>query len=254
MYEPKVSIILTTYNSLKNLEQTYSSITTQDYNNIEIVVVDGGSTDGTIERLKEYEKIIKYNIHWISEPDNGIYDAMNKGLKIATGDLLLFFNDIFSSGSVIRMLVSAVNKNKNCIGAHGDLLYCQNGKIKRQWKMGNGNIEEGWMPAHPTLLLHREIFNVYGGFKTDYKCAADYEFMVRILKNNTNKLAYVPEVLVYMFYGGTSSNGIKAYCISFFEASRALKENGISRPYLVSLKRTLKVLRQFLNVNIFKKL
>lgn len=91
MYEPKVSIILTTYNSLKNLEQTYSSITTQDYNNIEIVVVDGGSTDGTIERLKEYEKIIKYNIHWISEPDNGIYDAMNKGLKIATGDLLLFF-------------------------------------------------------------------------------------------------------------------------------------------------------------------
>ena len=245
MCEPKVSIILTTYNSLNNLEQTYSSIITQDYSNIEIVVVDGGSVDGTIERLKEYEKIKKYQLVWISETDHGIYDAMNKGLKIATGDLLLFFNDIFSNNSVISMLASAVISNEKYIGAHGDLFYYQNGKIRRQWKMGKGYIEEWWMPAHPTLLLRREIFNIYGGFKTDYKCAADYEFMVRVLKGNADKLIYIPEVLVHMFYGGTSSNGIKAYCTSFFEACRALKENNISRPYLVSLKRTIKVLRQF---------
>ena len=148
MCEPKVSIILTTYNSLNNLEQTYSSIITQDYSNIEIVVVDGGSVDGTIERLKEYEKIKKYQLVWISETDHGIYDAMNKGLKIATGDLLLFFNDIFSNNSVISMLASAVISNEKYIGAHGDLFYYQNGKIRRQWKMGKGYIEEGLSLIH----------------------------------------------------------------------------------------------------------
>lgn len=119
------------------------------------------------------------------------------------------------------MLVSAVNKNKNCIGAHGDLLYCQNGKIKRQWKMGNGNIEEGWMPAHPTLLLHREIFNVYGGFKTDYKCAADYEFMVRILK--------ITQINLHMYQ--------KFWCICFMVVQAVMESKPIVFLFLRQVER-----------------
>lgn len=111
--------------------------------------------------------------------------------------------------------------------------------------MGEGRIEDGWMPAHPTLLLKREVYERCGVYKTDYKCSSDYEFMVRILKDGGIRLAYVPEILVSMFYGGTSSNGLSAYMVSFREACRALKENGVRHPYRVSMKRTFRVLGQF---------
>ena len=105
------------------------------------------------------------------------------------------------------------------------------------------------MPAHPTLLLKREVYERFGVYKTDYRCSSDYEFMVRILKDGGIHLAYVPEILVSMFYGGTSSNGLGAYVVSFREACRALEENGVRHPYWISMKRTLKVLKQFIKKN-----
>ena len=165
---------------------------------------------------------------------------------LSHGDLIAVFNDTFYTDSAVSKLVQAIYSNGGYDGAHGDLVYCQNGKVKRYWKMGEGQIEDGWMPAHPTLLLKREVYERFGVYKTDYRCSSDYEFMVRILKDGGIHLAYVPEILVSMFYGGTSSNGLGAYRVSFQEACRALKENGVRHPYWISMKRTLKVLKQFI--------
>lgn len=241
----KVSLILTTYNSKENFLKTYKSIRRQDYPNIEIIVVDGGSTDGTVTEIKKCADLEAGSLKWISERDHGIYDAINKGIHLASGDLIAVFNDIFYIDSAVSKLVQAINSNGRYDGAHGDLIYCQDGKIKRYWKMGEGRIEDGWMPAHPTLLLKREVYERGGVYKTDYRCSSDYEFMVRILKDGDVRLAYVPEILVSMFYGGTSSNGLGAYMVSFREACRALKGNGVRHPYWISTKRTFRVLKQF---------
>lgn len=241
----KVSLILTTYNSKENFMKTYKSIRQQDYPDIEIVVIDGGSTDGTVAEIQKCAGWEAGRLKWISEKDHGIYDAINKGIRLASGDLIAVFNDTFYTDSALSKLVRAINSNDGYGGAHGDLVYCQNGKIKRYWKMGEGRIEDGWMPAHPTLLLKREVYERCGVYKTDYKCSSDYEFMVRILKDSSVRLAYVPEILVSMFYGGTSSNGLGAYMVSFREACRALKENGVQHPYWICMKRTFRVLKQF---------
>lgn len=241
----RVSLIITTYNSVDNFCLTYRSIREQDYKDIEIIIIDGGSTDGTLEKIKEFSALDQGRVKWVSEKDEGIYDAINKGLNLATGDLIGIFNDIYSTKEAISRLVNAINHSKDIMGAHADLAYLEEDTVRRLWRMGGGRIEQGWMPAHPTLLLRREVYEKYGYYKTDYICSADYEFMVRFLKDGGIKLAYVPDTLVYMFYGGTSSNGLKAYCQSFAEACRALKENGIQFPAMISIKRTWKVLRQF---------
>lgn len=241
----KISLILTTYNSKENFLKTYKSIRQQNYPDIEIVVVDGGSADGTVAEIQKCSEREEGSLKWISEKDHGIYDAINKGIRLASGDLIAVFNDTFYTDSALSKLVRAINSNDGYDGAHGDLVYCQNGKIKRYWKMGEGRIEDGWMPAHPTLLLKREVYERSGVYKTDYRCSSDYEFMVRILKDGGTRLAYVPEILVSMFYGGTSSNGLGAYMVSFREACRALKENGVQHPYWISTKRTFRVLKQF---------
>lgn len=249
----KISVIVTTYNSKGNFIRTYKSIKQQSYDNIEIVVIDGASTDGTVEEIQKYAESENKGIHWISEKDKGIYDAINKGIEIATGEYIIVCNDIYRDKDALKKLVNAIESDERVIGAHADLVYCEEGKIKRFWKMGQGQIEQGWMPAHPTLLLKKSVYEKYGLYKTDYKCSADYEFIVRILKNDSNKLGYVPEVLVSMFYGGTSSNGIKAYITSFEEAYRALKENDVSCAMIIILKRTHKVLMQFLAGKIWRK-
>ncbi len=245
----KISLILTTYNSKENFLKTYKSIRQQDYPDIEIVVVDGGSTDGTVAEIQKCAGEDAESLKWISERDHGIYDAINKGIRLASGDLVAVFNDTFYTDSALSKLVQAINSNGGYDGAHGDLVYCQNGKIKRYWKMGEGRIEDGWMPAHPTLLVKREVYERYGEYKIDYKCAADYEFMVRILKKGGVRLAYVPEILVSMFYGGTSSNGLGAYAVSFREACRALRENGVRHSWYINVKRTTRVLAQFFEKN-----
>lgn len=241
----KVSVIMTTFNSRDHLKVTLESIRNQDYPSIEIVICDGGSTDGTLDIIRKYAKIPEMNIIWKSEKDNGIYDAMNKGYAMSDGDIIVFFNDVFSRKDAVRMCVEAIER-EGYQGAHADLVYVEQNRIVRYWKMGEGRIKQGWMPGHPTLFLKREVYETYGLYKTDYSVSADYEFMVRILKNETVKLAYIPEVIVNMFYGGTSTEGIQGYLISLKEGHRALKENGVRGAILIDLKRTFRVLKQFM--------
>jgi len=247
----KVSVITTTYQDLEHLKEVVNGIKNQNYDNIEYIIVDGASKDGTIEFLRELEQEFRkhpgWDFKWISEPDKGIYDAINKGIRMATGDMIGFMFDKFASADVLCRMVDIVEQ-EHSDGVHGDLCYVDgSGSVIRHWSMGNHKtIKDGWMPAHPTLYLKREVYEKYGFYKTDYKIAADYEFMVRILKDGAIKLSYIHDVLVHMFYGGTSSGGLGSYILSFRESQRALKENHVPHGFMICMKRTMKVLWQFL--------
>lgn len=242
----KVSLILTTFNSAENLSYTLNSIENQDYALIEINIKDGGSTDGTLEIIKRYQRESKYKVHWITQSDSGIYDAMNQGYQLATGDIIVFFNDQFVRTDAVSKMAALIEQNPNCIGAHADLIYATDEKVVRYWKMGpQKSLYYGWMPGHPTLFLKREIYERYGLYKTDYRISADYEFMVRFLKDSSNRLAYLPEIIIRMYYGGTSTSGLKSYIQSLKEGHRALKENGVRHAWCIDLLRTMRVMLQF---------
>lgn len=241
----KISMITVTFNDVEHLKLTLESNLSQTYKNYECIVIDGGSKDNTINILKEYEQKFAGKLKWISESDKGIFDAINKGIKLSTGDLIGIQFDILAHKNVLKKMVQLVKK-ENTDGIHGDLVYIKGNKIIRYWKNGNGKIKDGWSAAHPTLYLKKEIYNKYGLYKIDYKCAADYEFEVRILKDGKVKLSYLPEVLVNMFYGGTSTNNIKSYIVSLKEGHKALKENDIKMAYIIDLKRCLRVIIQFI--------
>ncbi|MDE6844981.1 MAG: glycosyltransferase [Lachnospiraceae bacterium] len=258
----KVSLLITTYNVKDQISATLDSIRSQDYASIETVIVDGGSQDGTLDVVREfaaqypaYESCLESKdldeaagiiVKWISEPDRGLYDAMNKAWAMCSGDIVAVCNDRLCTPDAVTKLVRAIEKGgRDCIGAHADLVYMDGERVIRTWHMGEGRLAQGWMPGHPTLFLKREIYEKYGHYDISYHCAADYEFMVRFLKDEKNHLAYVPEVLVSMFYGGTSNAGLRNYLVSFKEGYLALKKNGVPHPFLITVKRTFRVLRQF---------
>lgn len=241
-----VSLILTTYNSEENLTRTLESIESQDYPAIEVVIKDGGSTDGTIDLIRAYEKGSHHKMKWCTGKDSGIYDAMNQGYQMASGDIIVFFNDIFMNGQVVSRMVKIMEDDPKCAGAHADLVYATEERVVRYWKMGpQKSIHLGWMPGHPTLFLKREIYERYGTYNPDYTIAADYEFMIRFLKDKENRLVYLPEVIIRMYYGGTSTSDSGSYLRSLKEGHRALKDNGIRGAMMIDFFRTCRVLAQF---------
>lgn len=240
----KVSLILTTYNCKENLIKTFKSIEEQDYPNIEVCVSDSCSTDGTLEVIKEYAESSKHSVVYKSEKDSGIYDGINRSIQMSSGDYLEIMNDEYTCVDAISKLVRAIEEADGVVGSHADLVYKEGDTVRRYWKMGNGSIYSGWMPGHPSLMLKREVYEKYGLYNTDYICSADYEFMVRFLKDG-NKLTYVPETLISMFYGGTSTSTAGSYVTSIKEALRALKENGVKGRFVITGLRTLRVMGQF---------
>lgn len=241
---PKVSVITTTYNDLDNLKRIITLVKQQDYSNIEHIIVDGSSTDGTVLYLTELTKETDCQIKWMSEKDKGIFDAINKGIKLASGDIIGCCFDEFTKPSVISQMVAIMEKEQTD-GVHADLLYTEGDKVVRTWRQGQGNIRFGWMPGHPTLYLKKQVYETYGLYKPYYKVSADYEYMIRILKDNKVALSYIPEVLIKMSHGGTSTNGLKAYLRSLKEGHMALKENQISFAWFTDLCRIVRVLLQF---------
>ena len=241
----KVSIITTTYNDSAALRKTIEQIKAQDYPNIEYIIVDGASKDDTMDVIMEAKAHFGDRLIWMSEKDSGIYDAINKGLKLATGDYIGLCFDQFAGPDVISKMV-AIMEREGTDGVHGDLNYMDGEKIVRKWRQGQGNIRTGWMPGHPTLYLKKEVYDTYGLYKTDYRISADYEFMIRILKDNKVKLSYIPEVLIKMAHGGTSTNSLGAYLEGMKEGHRALKENGVKFAFVTDMLRVLRVLKQFI--------
>lgn len=246
----KVSLLVTVYNVKESLPATLGSIEEQDYGDIETVIVDGASTDGTVELIEDFAARMAdrpgFSVRWVSEPDDGLYDAMNKAFRMSTGDVIAVCNDRLCKSYAVSRLVEALESDgSRFVGAHSDLVYVEGERIVRQWHMGQGRLAAGWMPGHPTLFLRRFVYEKYGLYDTAYRCAADYEFMVRFLKEEGNELAYVPEVLVAMFYGGTSNAGLGNYLVSFREGYQALRKNGVPHPLWITLRRTVRVLMQF---------
>lgn len=241
-----VSLILTTYNSSANLIRTLESIEKQDYPRIEVVIKDGGSEDDTLKVIEEYEATSHNRVIWTTEADQGIYDAMNQGYRLCSGDIIVFFNDIFLQQNVISKMVELIDSVPDCVGAHADLIYATEEKVVRYWKMGpQKSLCTGWLPGHPTMFLKREVYEKYGLYDLKYRISSDYEFMIRFLKDKNNKLVYLPETIICMFYGGTSNSNVGSYLTSLKEGHMALKENGVKGATIIDIFRTCRVLWQF---------
>lgn len=241
---PKVSVVTTTYNDIENLKRILAEVKKQTYPNIEHIIVDGGSTDGTVDLLKELEEKEPGRISWMSEKDNGIYDAINKGIRMATGEIVGCCFDRYADEGVLMRMVEIMEK-EGTDGVHGDLCYMDGDRIVRKWHQGQGIIRSGWMPGHPTLYLKKEVYDKFGLYRTDYRISGDYEFMVRILYRKEVTLSYLPEILIYMSHGGTSTNSLGAYVESMMEGHRALVENHVPFAWVTDLCRVVRVLSQF---------
>lgn len=198
----KVSIITATYQSEKTLKDTLDSVLKQTYSNYEHIIVDGKSKDTTMQIVKQYEAKYEGKLKYISEKDNGLYDAMNKGIKMATGDIIGILNsdDIYAKETVLETIVNTFEQT-NCDGTYANLIFMDAEtmtKPQRVWKSPTGKLEDGWHPAHPTLYLKREVYDQIGLFNLQYKIVADYDFMIRMLKNKQIHLEYIDDDIIYM--------------------------------------------------------
>lgn len=227
----KISIITVSYNSSATIRDSINSILAQDHPDIEYIVVDGNSTDNTLEIVKSFGHQIK----WISEPDNGIYDAMNKGLKIATGDVVGILNsdDFYSTNQIVSQ-VAAEFSDPSIDVVFGDLVFVdpQNlNKTVRKYSSAKWNPDRfawGFMPAHPSVFIRGKYYEQFGLFKTDYKIAADYELLIRFLYVHKLKYRYLPHTMVKMRTGGVSSKNLMSNVVLNNEIIRACHENGIN--------------------------
>jgi glycosyltransferase involved in cell wall biosynthesis len=234
----KVSIITVVYNGAATIRHCIDSVLSQTYPSIEYIIVDGNSTDGTQEIIKSYGSRIQI---FLSEPDKGIYDAMNKGIKLATGDIIGILNadDFYAGTTVISEIAEAFIATK-ADGCYGDLNYVDGQDetvIKRNWVSGSykpNSFLMGWMPPHPTFFVRRKCYADYGDFRLDMGSAADYEIMLRFIFKNGIKLTYIPKVLVKMRTGGVSNSTVKNRLMANSNDRKAWQVNDI-KPWFFTL-------------------
>jgi glycosyltransferase involved in cell wall biosynthesis len=216
---------------------------------IEYVVVDGNSKDETVSIISEYEPLFKGRMKWISEPDNGLYDAMNKGIKMANGDIIGILNsdDIYTSKDIVSIVNKAVTDN-NVDSCYGDILYVKNGRPFRYWKAGSHkSFKYGWMPPHPSFFVRKEIYERYGVFRLDCGVNADYELMFRFLDIYKISTIWINKIFVYMNVGGKSNSSLKARFDAISDNKIAWRVNNIRpRFFTLFLKRLRKIPQYFI--------
>ncbi|MCD6193225.1 MAG: glycosyltransferase [Candidatus Aminicenantes bacterium] len=247
---PLVSIITPVLDRKNTIDSAIKSVLGQTYRNIEYLIVDGGSTDGTIEVINKYrEKISKF----ISEKDKGVYDGMNKGIRMASGEIIGILNsdDVYASDNVIEEVVKAMEEsNADC--CWGDLVYVDardTNKIIRYWKSSEyepGKFKKGWMPPHPTFFVRRWVYEKYGRFNLDFPISADYELMLRFLEKYKIKSCYIPQVMVKMRVGGQSNKSIINIIKANIECYKAWKINGLEVDFFRIFLKPLSKIRQYL--------
>ena len=241
----KFSIITATWNSQLLILNCLQSINQQTYKSIEHLIIDGGSNDETMEIVKSFPSVTKF----VSEPDKGIYDALNKGIKMATGDVIGFLHsdDQLGSTDTIKKIADLF-KATNADGVFGDLVFVnRENKITRTWKsktFNRENVKYGWAPPHPTLFLKKEVYQKHGFFDTSFKIAGDYDFMERVMLDKEIKLAYLPEVVTKMRMGGASTGSFYQLVTKSKEDMRALRKNGFSFPLAVLAAKNLRKIPQ----------
>lgn len=245
----KISIITATYNSVATIVSCMESVLQQIYPNIEYVIIDGQSTDNTLEMAQHIKsKSPKANIVIQSEPDKGIYDALNKGIALATGDVIGFVHsdDMLANPNTIQNIVNTFNTQK-LDGVYGDLQYVtqtNTDKVIRHWQSQQFNsslLKKGWMPAHPTLFLKRDVYAKQGHFNLKYKIAADYDFILRVFKDQSYTFGYLPEVITKMRAGGASNRSLKNIIIKSKEDYKAVTANKVGGWYTIVFKNLSKV-------------
>ena len=247
----KISIVTLCYNIEKTIRDTIESVLSQDYPDIEYLIIDGLSNDNTYNIINQYRGSIA---KVISEPDNGIYDAMNKGIKHATGDVIGILNsdDFFENSFVISDVVNHFNSNPLADLIIGDVVYVkplERERITRFYssrKFKPFKLRFGWMPPHAATYIKKEVYESIGKYSTGFKISADYELFVRMLL--VHKLAYsrIDQVLVRMRTGGVSSAGLKSNFLLNVEIVKACKDNGVyTNIFLVLLKIPIKLLELF---------
>ena len=230
----KISIITATYNSEKTLRDTLDSILAQTWQDIECIIVDGASKDGTMDIVREYEPRFDGRLRWVSEPDKGIYDAMNKGIRMATGDIIGVLNsdDFYYDEHVVEDIANAfVQKEVDCL--YGDLVFVDakdKESIVRIWKGSpyqSGAFLKGWHPAHPTFYARRECFEKYGSFNLNYAVSADFELMLRFIEKWHIPNAYLDRYFVKMRWGGESTGTLRNIVRGNRNIIRAFHSNGL---------------------------
>lgn len=231
----KISVVTVTFNSSSTLRDTIESVLKQKYSDYEYLVIDGGSKDNTVEIIKDYEPKFGGRLKWISERDKGMYDAINKGIRMATGDVVGIINsdDFYHRDDIFDIINKTFEEDKTIQAIYGDVRFVHPDNLEKtvryysckHWRPWRFRF--GFMPAHPTFFTYKENFEKYGYYQYDYHIAADYELLIRHLYTNNVPAKYVPLDFMKMRTGGRSTNGLKANVLLNKEIVRACKENGI---------------------------
>ena len=255
MHEIMISIITATYNSAETINDTIKSVLCQTNKDFEYIIVDGGSTDETIDIVKSYESEFSGRLKWVSEKDKGIYDAMNKGIKMASGDIIGILNsdDYYTSDDILQTIVDAF-KCQNVDAIYGDIHFIKDGVPDKCVRYYSSRLFSpfwlrfGFMPAHPSFYCKRDVFDKSGLYRLDYKIGSDYEMMVRLFRKHKISSRYVPKDFVTMRTGGASNSNLQSRLTLIKEDVKACRDNGI---YTNELFICLKFLYKIFEFRVF---
>lgn len=237
----KISIITTALNSEKTLADTLESILRQTHKDVEVWVIDGGSTDSTVDIIRSYEPLFGNKLHWISEPDRGLYDAMNKGLARVKGDVVGILNsdDFYTSDDVLETVVQKLKKHPSVQAVYGDVHYVNADNLDRvvRYYSSSGfspwKLRFGYMPAHPAFYIRRRAMQQAGLYSLDYELASDYEMMVRLFCKYKIGASYIKKDMVTMRTGGLSNNSFRSRILLTKEDAKACRSNGVYSNFLL---------------------
>ena len=244
-----ISILTATYNSEKTLRDTIESVLRQSFRDFEYILIDGGSKDNTVDIIKEYEPQFEGRLKYISEPDNGIYDAMNKGIRMATGDVVGILNsdDFYTADDALQTIADAFEQH-DIDATYGDIHFVNDDDLTKMLRYYSSAVFKrsfmryGLMPAHPSFYCKREVYEKYGAFDTSYRIAADFENLLRLIFIHRIKTLYIPKDFVTMRTGGASTAGFASRRKIMREHLQAMKKNGVySNFFLLSLRYFYKI-------------
>lgn len=250
-----ISIITATYNSAETINDTIKSVLCQTNKDFEYIIVDGGSTDETIDIVKSYESEFSGRLKWVSEKDKGIYDAMNKGIKMASGDIIGILNsdDYYTSDDILQTIADAF-KCQNVDAIYGDIHFIKDGVPDKCVRYYSSRLFSpfwlrfGFMPAHPSFYCKREVFDKSGLYRLDYKIGSDYEMMVRLFRKHKISSRYIPKDFVTMRTGGASNSNLQSRLTLIKEDVKACRDNGIyTNELFICLKFLYKIFEESVN-------
>lgn len=251
----KISLVTATYNSASTVRDTFESVLSQSYQDVEYIVIDGNSKDDTLKIIKEYESLFDGRLHWVSEPDKGIYDAMNKGIAMATGDVVGILNsdDFFTSADVLQKVASAFEESGDSLDAvYGDIHFVNPGNLKKcvryysSAKFRPSLIRFGYMPAHPSFYVRKSVYDKAGLYSLDYKIAADFDMIARLFCKYKINARYLNIDFVTMRTGGASTMSIANRLLITKEDAKACRSNGIYSNFIMCSVKYLTKVFEFL--------